>query len=161
MTTKEKSKVFEYEFYEEDSSIEELSLEEKKKLDLELVKAISKKECYDNNINVSLFALNELKSIGFKEDLSTLFLSKMIEDVYHERNNFDSSDYFDLSIPDNEHYSKLLDCFVGDEQFCRAMIAVSIGNSDCETKNINDIVYNVINIISKKINNNNTLELGA
>lgn len=140
---------------------DQLTVEEIKKLDMYLEKEVSRKECLDKNINISLIALSELKSIGFKEDIPSLILSKLVEDVYHERNYFDASDYFDLSNPDNEHYSKLVDDFVVDEQQCRAMIAISIGKSDCENKNINEIVYGVVTKISNKMKNDNTYRLEA
>lgn len=161
MTTKEKA-VNNYGFYEEDSNIENLTAEELKKMELVLVKELSKKECSDKNINVSLIALNELRSIGFNNDVSILFLSKLIEDVYHERKVYEQSDYFDLSTPENEHYKELANYYqMCDEQFYRVMVAKAIGDSKCETKNINDIVYGIVSIISNKIKNNNTLKLEA
>ena len=72
---------------------ETLSKEEQKKLEIDMVKTISRKECNDKNINVSLIAYNELGNIGFKKDMPTYFLSKVIENLYHERKEFDSSDY--------------------------------------------------------------------
>ena len=133
---------------------ETLSKEEQKKLEVEMVKTISRKECSDKNIDVSLIAYNELSSLGFKKDIPTYFLSKIIENLYHERKEFDSSDYFDLTIEENEHYKELVDYYnIGNEQFYRAMIAVAIGSSDCENKNVNEVVYGVVSNISKNINN--------
>lgn len=133
---------------------ETLSKEEQKKLEIDMVKTISRKECSDKNINVSLIAYNELGNIGFKKDMPTYFLSKVIENLYHERKEFDSSDYFDLTMKDNEHYKELVDYYnIGDEQFYRAMIATAIGDSDCKNKNVNDVVYGVVSKISKNINN--------
>ena len=71
-----------------------------------------------------------------------------------ENCEFDSSDYFDLTIEENEHYKELVDYYnIGNEQFYRAMIAVAIGSSDCENKNVNEVVYGVVSNISKNINN--------
>lgn len=150
MTTKEKK----YFDSIQDVDIEEnLTKEELKRLEINTANAISRQRCSDNNIDVSLIALDELKSIGFKSDMSTMVFSKLIEDLYHERTVYDESDYFNLVDYNNDHYSRLEDNIGIKEEFCRAMIAFSIDKSDCETKNVNDIVYTVVGRISKKINN--------
>ncbi len=139
-----------------------LTPEQQKREDINTVTMISKKECNDKSINVSLIAYNELSNIGFKRDIPTYFLSKLIENLYHERNEFDSSNYFDLTMNDNEHYKELAKYYnVGDERFYRGMIAEAIGSSRCETKNINDLVYGIISNMSHIIKNNNYLKLEA
>lgn len=159
MTTKE----FNYFDRVQDVDIEEnLTEEELRNLEIETAKAISKNECSDKNINVSFIALNELKSMGFKNDVSTFFLSKLIEDLYHERKEFDGSDYFDLKKKDNVHYSNLLDqLIIGDQEFYKIMINRAIKESNCETKDINEIVYGIVGLVSKKINNSNKIRLEA
>lgn len=148
MTTKDgRSSVYIPEDYEL------LTPDEQKKEDIETVKMISKKECSDKSIDVSLIAYKELNNIGFRKDIPTYFLSKLIESVYHERKEFDSSNYFDLSMEDNEHYKELAEYYnVGDEKFYRAMIATAIGNSNCESKNVNDIVYKIVTDIPTLVN---------
>ena len=92
MTTKE----FIYFDDIQDVDIEEnLTEEELKSLEIETAKAISKKECSDKNINVSFIVLNELRSIGFKNDLSTdvvlgdyTFISTRNEDKAFEKHKF-------------------------------------------------------------------------
>lgn len=149
-------------FSTSDDIEQDLTEEEKAKIEIELVKAISKKESIDNNINVSLIAYNELESIGFKNDVSTVFLSKLVEDLYHERKAYDSSDYFDLSMDDNAHYSKLVDYFIiGNEQFYKIMLDKAIKESECETEDINEIVYGVVGVVSNKINNRKKIKLEA
>lgn len=132
-----------------------LTKEEQKKEDIYTARMISKNECNDKCINVSLIAYNELSNIGFKRDIPTYFLSKLIENVFHERKEFDSSDYFDLTMDDNEHYKELVRYYnIGDEKFYRAMIATAIGNSNCDSKNVNDIVYRIVTDIPKLVNTN-------
>ena len=53
-----------------------LTKEQLKKEDIDTAKTISKKECNDKSINVSLIAYNELSNMGFKKDIPTYFLSK-------------------------------------------------------------------------------------
>ncbi len=131
---------------------DDLTIEEQKRLDIEMAKSISRKECSDRNINVSLIAYNELGKLGFKDGLPTYYLSKLIESLYHERKEFDSSNYFDLSMEDNEHYKELFENYdIKDEKFYRAMVATAIGNSSCEIKNINDLAYIVVSDVSKEI----------
>ncbi|MBO5529859.1 MAG: hypothetical protein J5970_00480 [Bacilli bacterium] len=130
-----------------------LTKEQLKKEDIDTAKTISQKECNDKSINVSLIAYKELSNIGFKKDIPTYFLSKLIENLYHERKEFDSSSYFDLTMDDNEHYKELATYYnIGDEKFYRAMIATAIGNSNCETKNVNDIVYKIVTSIPNLTN---------
>lgn len=159
MTTKE----FIYFDDIQDVDIEEnLTEEELKSLEIETAKAISKKECSDKNINVSFIVLNELRSIGFKNDLSTVFLSKLIEDLYHERKVFDGSDYYDLKNKDNTHYLNLVDqLIIGNQEFYKIMIDGAIKESECETKDINEIVYGTVGLVSKKISNSNIIRLEA
>ncbi len=145
-----------------DSSYEDyenLTKEEIEWMNLVEEKSISKKQCEEKGINVSLFALEELEKNGFNKDISTYVLSKLVEDLYHERKVFSSEDYFDLSKSDNKHYSNLVDYFkVGDEQLYRALVAKSIGDSKYETKNVNDIVYGTVKNVSKMINNKPTIK---
>lgn len=142
--------------------LNELTEKEKELIEIETEKMISKKQCEDKNINISLIALDELEKIGFKKNMLGIVLSKLVEDVYHERKAFSSSDYFDLSIPDNRHYVNLVNYYVvEDEQFYRGLVAKAIGDSDCKSKNINDIVYGVVNNISYNLENNQSLKLEA
>lgn len=108
----------------------------------------------DNNINISLIALNKLGKIGFNEkNLGTLFLSNIIEFLYYEKEYFDGSDYFDLSLPNNIHYKFLEEKYGLDNvDLYRGFIAREIGISKCETKNINEIVYSVISMVTKELN---------
>lgn len=107
----------------------------------------------DNSINISFLALKKLEELGFKkESFSTEVLANMIENIYHERSMFDESSYFDLSLPDNPHYKYLADKYmIGNEKVFRGLIAGAIGSSNCETKNINDLVFGVTNSIIKEI----------
>ncbi len=141
---------------------EKLSVEEIEKNSIELEKTISKKMCEDKNINISLIALNELEKIGFKKDLPAFVFSKLIEDLYHERKAYSSSDYFDLNKPGNKHYLELIDYFrVGNEQLYKGIIAKSIGESESESKNINDIAYGIVHKISNNLEINQKLKLEA
>ena len=106
----------------------------------------------NKNTNISLIALEKLEEIGFNKDLGTVLFAGLIEDLYHERKVFNSSDYFDLSKPDNPHYKYLVDKFkIGDEKRFKAFIALSIGTFNCETKNINEIAYSITKEISKEL----------
>ena len=150
---------FDYSYYGFNNVISE---EEKKKKKIIEEKTISKIVCEDRNINVNLFALRELESLGFKKEISTVFMTKLIENIYHERKAFDESDYFDLSLPDNEHYTELVDYFkLGNESTYRSLIAKAIIDSNSESKNINDIVYGIISSISTKIDKGIKLKLEA
>ena len=92
----------------------------------------------------------------------TYFLSKLIENLYHERKAYNSSDYFELNKPGNKHYLGLLDYFkVGDEQLYKGLIAKSIGDSESESKNINDIAYGIVHKISNNLEINQKLKLEA
>lgn len=116
------------------------------------VKNESIEEEKNNNTNISLIALEKLEELGFKKDIGTILFAGLIEDLYHERRVFDSSDYFDLSKPNNPHYKYLVNrTKVGNEDNFKALIARSIGTSSCETKNINEIAYKVTNEICKKL----------
>ena len=58
-------------------------------------------------------------------------------------------------MDDNEHYKELVRYYnIGDEKFYRAMIATAIGNSNCDSKNVNDIVYRIVTDIPKLVNTN-------
>ena len=139
-----------------------LTEEEKELIEIEAVKMISKEQCRDKNINISLIALDELEKIGFKKNILGIIISKLVEDVYHEREAFSSSDYFDLSIPENKHYTNLAKYYiVEDEQFYRGLVAKAIGDSDCQSKNINDVVYGVVDNISYNLEKNQSLKLEA
>ena len=84
----------------------------------------------------------------------------MIENIYHERSMFDESSYFDLSLPDNPHYKYLTDKYmIGNEKIFRGLIAGAIGSSNCETKNINDLVFGVTNSIIKEIDKVNSKKI--
>ena len=136
--------------------------EELKKQAIIETKSISKKICDDKSINISLIALEELEKLGFKNDLSTYILSKLVEDLYHERKAYNSTSYFDLSSFDNEHYKNLYNYFkVGDEQFYRALIAKSIGESSSDMTNINDIAYGVVKKVDKRLINSKIFKLNA
>lgn len=116
----------------------------------------------NKNTNISLIAFKKLEEIGFKNDIGTLLFSGLIEDLYHERKVFDSSDYFDLSKPDNPHYKYLVEKLkIGDENKFKALIALSIGTSDCEVKNINEIAYSITNDIIKELSNEKVLQIEA
>lgn len=150
---------FDYSYYGFNNEISE---EEKRKRIIIEEKIISKMVCKDKNINVNLFALEELEKIGFKKEISTIIMSQLIENVYHERKAFDASDYFDLSLSDNEHYTELVDYFkIGNESTYRGLIAKAICDSNSESKNINDIVYGIAERISKKIDKSLIKELQA
>lgn len=114
-------------------------------------------EKLDNSINISLLALNNLGEIGFnKKSFSTIALADLIEEVYHERSKIDDSDYFDLSNPENIHYKHLADRFmIGNKDIFRGLIASAIGTSNCENKNINDIVFGVTENIVNQLNQKN------
>ncbi|MBR3117148.1 MAG: hypothetical protein IKF36_04665 [Bacilli bacterium] len=112
--------------------------------------------------NISLVALEKLEEIGFQKDIGTLLFAGLIEDLYHERKVFNSSEYFDLSKPDNPHYKYLVDKFkIGDEKRYKALIALSIGTSNCDTKNINEIAYSITDKISKELSDGFILQKKA
>ena len=130
-------------------SLESLKQDEKEKINISVSLRSREKE---KDTDISLKALIELKNVGFNTDfIGTLFLANMIEDLYCERVMFDESIYFDLSRYDNIHYKYIFDRYqVNDINFYRGEIAKSIANSNYETKNINDIVYNVVDRLYKR-----------
>ena len=105
----------------------------------------------DDSVDIGLLALGNLEKMGFdKEKFSTIVLANLVEDIFHERSNFDSSEYFDLSAPNNLHYKYMLERYpIGDPEFFRGIVAWGIGTSECEAKNVNDVVYGVTNEIIK------------
>ena len=129
-------------------SLDSLKRDEKEKINISVSLRAKERE---KNTNISLKALIELKNVGFNiESIGTLFLANIIEDLYCERTMFDSSNYFDLSRYDNAHYKYVLDRYqVNDINFYRGEIAKSIANSKCESKNINDIAFQVVKNLSK------------
>ena len=110
------------------------------------------KEEKNKKTNISLVALKKLEELGFNKDIGTLLFAGLIEDLYYERKVFNSSDYFDLSRPDNPHYKYLVDRFkIGDEKSFRSLITISIGTSNFEEKNINEIAYSITRSIIKEL----------
>ncbi|MBQ1496503.1 MAG: hypothetical protein IIZ40_04085 [Bacilli bacterium] len=139
---------------------EEITNENQKKNEIIEVKEISKKLCEEKNINVNRLVLKELEELGFKKDLPSFFLSKIIEEFYHEREAFDDSEYFDLSFSNNEHYSSLQNkyCIYPLEAY-RGFVAKAVGESSYENKNINDVVFDLVKRVSKKIEASKKLTL--
>ena len=75
---------------------------------------------------------------------------------------FDGSDYYDLKNKDNTHYLNLVDqLIIGNQEFYKIMIDGAIKESECETKDINEIVYGTVGLVSKKISNSNIIRLEA
>ena len=142
-----------YDFYA--SKVDEELKEREKVFDIMAIsKDVREKTKQNNSINISLIALEELEKLGFKMSYQTSVFAKLIEDIYFERDKFCSKEYFDLSLPDNLHYKYLAEeLMVGTEKFYRGVIASAIGLSNCEKKNINEIVDKVVNKISKKLKN--------
>ena len=137
--------------------LEKVKQDEKEKRNISVSLRAKEKE---KDTNISLDALKELKNVGFDpNNVGTLFLANIIEDLYCERILFDSSSYFDLSNYDNIHYKYVLDRYqVNDENFYRGEIAKSIATSKFESKNINDIVYFMVEKLSKKYNKTKIFE---
>lgn len=141
---------------------ENLPQEQKEEIELNEAKSVSRGLCKERNINISEIASDELEKMGFKKDIPTFIFSKLIEDVYHERSMFNASDYYNLSIAENEHYTRLVNEYkIGSEKMYISLIAKAISESNAESKNINDIVYGIVKKISIKIDNSLKLQLGA
>lgn len=127
---------------------ERIKREEKEKVSISISLRLREKE---KDTDIGLKALIELKNVGFNANyVGTLFLANIIEDLYCERVMFDASAYFDLSRFDNIHYKYVLDRYqVNDIDFYRGEIAKSIATSNCESKNINDIAYLLVDKLVK------------
>lgn len=139
---------------------EELNKKNQKRDEIIEVSELSKNFCKEKNIDVNGIIINELYSLGFKIDISSFFLSKLIEEFYHERKAFDCSDYFDLSYSDNEHYSKLQNKYGAyPVELYRGFIAKSIAEASYEEKNINNVVLSLVDKVSKKIETSKQLQI--
>ncbi len=133
---------------------EELNKKNQKRDEIIEVSELSKNFCKEKNIDVNGIIINELYSLGFKIDISSFFLSKLIEEFYHERKAFDSSD------SDNEHYSKLQNKFGAyPVELYRGFIAKSIAEASYEEKNINNVVLGLVDKVSKKIETSKQLQI--
>ena len=116
------------------------------------VKELSKKDAENKNIDINLLALGYLEEIGFNHNFSTLMLADLIEDIYHERSIIDDSPYFDLTSPHNLHFKNLSDRYMmGSEELFKSLVFDGIVKSDCEIKNINDIISGAVYDINKKV----------
>lgn len=117
----------------------------------------------NGDTNISLVALEKLRELGFTSTIGTLYLANIIEDLYSEEiliKSLGMCDYFDLSLHDNIHYRYLYERYnINDENYYRGAIAIAIAKSTCETKNINEIVYGVLDRIKKE--KKNTLKFNS
>ena len=117
----------------------------------------------NSDTDISLVALKKLRELGFTTNIGTLYIANIIEDLYSEElliKSLGMCDYFDLSLHDNIHYKYLVERYrINDENYYRGAIAIAIAKSESESKNINEIIYGVLDSIKK--NKNNTLILNS
>ena len=113
--------------------------------------------------DISFVALEKLRELGFTNTLGTLYLANIVEDIYSEELLLDTlgmCDYFNLGLHDNIHYKYLVERYrINDEKYYRGAIAIAIARSKCDSKNINDIAFGVLDSIKKT--KKNTLKLSS
>ncbi len=107
------------------------------------------RNCDNSKIAIGQVALDLLEGLGFeRENRGTIFLSSIIENLYHERKIFNQDNkFFDFNDRNNNHYIFLKEYYECSLVVILKAIREEIAKSFLSDKSLNDIIYSVTNDI--------------